>query len=278
MAVLGLVLRELVESILPRRQCASRAPLKAKFAKFLDALLRQFALLLQLALTVHPRAQRSFPCCDVAVAVLPLVLHQLFEALVPRRQCASKAPVKAKRVKFSDAPLGQLALALSLPVHPCAQRFLTLRDVAMSMLGPESLQLAAPIIPFLIMPITPRPGIMPITLRVPLEAKSVKFLDAILGKFGILARCSLLAHPSAQSFMPVWNVAVVMVGLEILQLVVPITPFPIMPITLRLGIYCPPPDLARTLTILTILRTQRLAELGPCGPRGADPSCSPFLA
>ena len=62
------------------------APAKAKIIKFLDSLLRQFALLVLVcfALIDHPLSQRSLTLWNVTVAMLGLVPDQVAEALVPR--------------------------------------------------------------------------------------------------------------------------------------------------------------------------------------------------
>ena len=161
-AVVGLVLRQLIEALVPRRWCASRAPVEAKIVEFLDALLGQFALLLRCALMGHPIAQRSLTLRNVAVTALGLVLRKLVEAFVP---CVfvPRAPVEAKRVKFSGAILGQFALPVreALTVHPITQRSLSCWNVAVAVLCLEGLQLAALRIPCLILPNTLPLGFCP---------------------------------------------------------------------------------------------------------------------
>ena len=131
---------QLVEALVPCWKSAS-APIKAKIIKFFDALLSQIFFLALRSLTGHPYTQRSMTLRNIAVAMFDQEGLQLTVAVVPCRDCASRAPVKAKSVKLLDALLGQSVVLALRPLtgHPSPQSSVTLRNVAMAVLGLEGL-------------------------------------------------------------------------------------------------------------------------------------------
>jgi len=115
--------------------------------------------------------------------MLGRVTHELLEATVPRRGCAtSGSPVKAKATKFLDALLRQIAFLVlcALIVHPFSQRPLALWDIAVAVIGLVRHQLLQAIFPR-----------QRSRSSSPIEAKVIKFLNLTVGKFVRLPRWKL---------------------------------------------------------------------------------------
>ena len=104
------------------------------------------------------------------MTVLGLVLSQLVVAILPFWLCA--APAEAKIVKVSDAVIGYFTLlaCLALIDHPFSERSLTLRNVAVTVLGLVLSQLVVAILPFRLC-----------ACAAPVEVKIVKVSDAVFG-------------------------------------------------------------------------------------------------
>ena len=122
------------------------SPVKAKLIKPPNAVLGQLALS---ALATLGTLGRYVPKGLWLTGTLQLPNSCILSGSSNRRRCATRAtqifprfaPVEAKIIEFLNALLRQFLIrsCRALSVHPTTQRFVTPRDVAISMLGLISL-------------------------------------------------------------------------------------------------------------------------------------------